>query len=217
MPLWDDLRGTTIPRYVTTGTAPNRIFKLEWYKQKWDYQNTGDVISFQVWLYEGSNRIEYIYNRGAAAVTNASATIGIYDANSNYLTLSNSGTSPTAQTGIFTATIATKPASGQVYQFTPPPIIVYPGNAYIAIGKVGVTQTGATGGVYTSSPTGLSLNSSTGEVNLAASAGGTYTIVYTVAGCSNATAVMTIFPLLPVPTATVTEASCAQVLMVPSP
>ncbi|WP_264565884.1 LamG-like jellyroll fold domain-containing protein [Flavobacterium sp. N3904] len=209
MPLWDDLRGTTIPRYVTTGVAPNRIFKLEWYKEKWDYQNTGDVLSFQVWLYEGSNRIEYIYNQGAAAVTNGSATIGIYDANSNYLTLNSSGTNPTAQSGTFTSTIATKPASGQVYQFTPPPIIVYPGNAYIAIGKVGVTQTGATGGVYTSSPTGLILNSSTGEVNLATSAGGTFTIVYTVAGCSTATATITIFPLLPVPTATVTEASCA--------
>jgi hypothetical protein len=208
MPLWDDMRCTTKPRYVTTGVAPNRIFKLEWYKQKWDYQATGDVISFQVWLYEGSNRIEYIYNQGAVAATTTSATIGIYDVNGNYLTLSNSGASPSAQSGTFTATIATKPASGQLYRFTPPPIISYPGNAYIAIGKVAVTQTGATGGVYTSSPTGLNLNSSTGEVNLATSAGGTYTIVYTVAGCATATAVMTIFPLLPIPTATVTEASC---------
>ncbi|CAN1574640.1 Concanavalin A-like lectin/glucanases superfamily [Flavobacteriaceae bacterium] len=209
MPLWDDLRCTVKPRYLTTGSAPNRIFKLEWYKQKWDYQNTGDVISFQVWLYEGSNRIEYVYNQGAAASTTASATIGIYDSNNNYLTLSNSGTGPTAQTGTFTANIATKPASGQVYQFTPPPIITYPGNAYIAIGKVGVTQTGATGGAYSASPPGLILNSSTGEVNLSTSAGGTYSIVYTVAGCSNATAVMTIFPLLPVPTASVAEASCS--------
>jgi hypothetical protein len=208
MPLWDDMRCTAKPRYVTTGVAPNRIFKLEWYKQKWDYQNTGDVISFQVWLYEGSNKIEYIYNQGAAAATTTSATIGIYDVNNNYSTLSNSGSSPSAQSGTFTTTITTKPATGQLYRFTPPPIISYPGNAYIAIGKVGVTQTGATGGVYTSSPTGLSLSSSTGEVNLATSAGGTYTIVYTVAGCATASAVMTIFPLLPVPVGTVTEASC---------
>jgi hypothetical protein len=209
MPLWDDFRCTAKPRYTTSGTAPNRIFKLEWYKQKWDYQASADVISFQVWLYEGSNKIEYYYNQSAAAATSASATIGIYDANNNYLTLSNSGASPAAQSGTFTTSIATKPASGQVYQFTPPPIISYPGNAYITIGKVGVTQTGATGGVYTSSPTGLSLNSSTGEVNLATSAAGTYTIVYTVAGCSTATAIMTLFGLLPVPTATVTEASCS--------
>jgi hypothetical protein len=209
MPLWDDLKCTTKPRYITQGTAPNRIFKLEWHNIKWNYQNNGNAISFQVWLHEGSNKIEYYYNQGTASLNSASATIGIYDVNGNYLTLSNSGSSPTAQSASFTTNIAAKPASGQVYQFTPPPVITYPGNAYIAIGKVAVTQSGATGGTYSATPPGLSLNSSTGEVNLAASAGGTFTIVYAVGGCANATAVMTIFPLLPVPTATVTEASCA--------
>jgi hypothetical protein len=208
MPLWDDLKCTSKPRYITNGTAPNRIFKLEWHQMRWNYQSSSNVISFQVWLYEGSNKIEYYYNQGNTSVNSASATIGIYDANGNYLTLSNSGASPTAQTAVFTTNIATKPASGQVYQFTSPPIISYPGNAYIAIGKVAVTQSGATGGTYSATPPGLSLDSSTGEVNLATSAGGTFNIVYTVGGCSNATAVMTIFPLLPVPTATVTEASC---------
>ncbi len=208
MPLWDDLRCTVKPRYITAGVAPNRIFKLEWFKQKWNYQASADVISFQIWLYEGSNTIEYYYNQNATAINLGSATIGIYDANDNYLTLSNSGTSPAAQSSTFTTNIATKPASGQMYRFTPPPIIAYPGNAYIAIGKVGVTQTGAAGGTYSATPTGLSLNSATGEVNLATSAGGTYTVVYTVAGCATSTAVMTIFPLLPVPTATVTPATC---------
>ncbi|PJJ09952.1 concanavalin A-like lectin/glucanase superfamily protein [Flavobacterium sp. 1] len=209
MPLWDDLKCTEKIRYITTDAAPNRIFKIEWYHQKWDHTANGDVISFQIWLYEGTNLIEYYYNQEAIAVKSPSATIGIYDANGNYLTLSDSGASPTAQSGTFTTTIASRPASGQVYQFKPPPTISYPGNAYIAIGKVAVTQTGASGGTYSATPPGLSLNASTGEVNLAASAGGTFTIAYTVAGCSNASAVMTIFPLLPVPTATVTEASCA--------
>jgi hypothetical protein len=209
MPLWDDLKCTTKPRYLTSGVGPNRIFKIEWYHPKWDYTANGEVVSFQIWLYEGTNIIEYYYNQEGTAVKSPSATIGIYDANGNYLTLSNSGASPTAQSAIFTTNIATKPASGQVYQFKPPPTISYPGNAYIAIGKVGVTKTGVAGGTYSATPPGLSLNTSTGEVNLAASAGGTFTIVYTVAGCSNASSVMTIFPLLPVPTATVTEASCA--------
>lgn len=209
MPLWDDMKCTVKPRYTTTGVAPNRIFKVEWYKQRWNYQAGGEQISFQIWLYETSNRIEYYYNQGANAINAASATIGIYDASGSYLTLNNSGSNPTAQSAIFTTTIAAKPASGQMYRFTPPPIISYPGNAYIAIGKVAVTQTGATGGIYTSTPVGLSLNAATGGVNLAASAGGTYSIVYSVAGCSNASALMTIFPLLPVPTATVTQASCA--------
>ncbi|WP_348823681.1 LamG-like jellyroll fold domain-containing protein [Flavobacterium aestuarii] len=209
MPLWDDMKCTVKPRYITTGTAPNRIFKMEWYKQRWNYQAGGEQISFQIWLYEGSNRIEYYYNQGANAINAATATIGIYDAAGSYLTLNNSGSSPTAQSAAFTATIAAKPASGQMYRFTPPPIITYPGNAFIAIGKVAVTQSGVTGGTYSSTPVGLSINSSTGEVNLAASAGGTYTIVYATPNCANASTIMTIFPLLPTPTATVNEASCA--------
>jgi hypothetical protein len=208
MPLWDDLKCTIKPRYITSGTAPNRIFKVEWYKQKWNYQASGDQISFQLWLYETSNKIEYYYSQGSTAVNAATATIGIYDTNGNYLTLNNAGSNPTAQSSTFTTTIATKPATGQMYRFTPPPTITYPGNAYIAIGKVAVTQTGATGGTYSATPVGLSINSSTGEVNLASSAGGTYTIVYTLASCTNATAVMTIFSLLPVPVGTVTQASC---------
>lgn len=209
MPLWDDLKCTEKIRYITADAAPNRIFKIEWYHQKWDHTANGDVISFQIWLYESSNIIEYYYNQETIAVKSPSATIGIYDANGNYLTLNNSSASPMAQSAVFTTDIAAKPASGQVYRFTPPPTISYPGNAYISIGKVAVTQSGTAGGTYSATPPGLSLNTSTGEVNLAASAGGTFTIVYTVAGCSNASAVMTIFPLLPVPAATVTEASCA--------
>ncbi|WP_115815063.1 LamG-like jellyroll fold domain-containing protein [Flavobacterium aquicola] len=209
MPLWDDMKCSVKPRYITVGTAPNRIFKMEWYKQRWNYQANGDQISFQIWLYESSNRIEYYYNQGSGSLNAASATIGIYDASGNYLTLNNSSSSPTVQSSVFTTAIAAKPASGQMYRFTPPPTITYPGNAYIAIGKVAVTQTGATGGTYSATPVGLSINSSTGEVNLAASAGGTYTIVYSLASCNNTSALMTIFPLLPVPTATVTQASCA--------
>jgi hypothetical protein len=209
MPLWDDLKCTVKPRYTTTGAAPNRIFKVEWYKQKWNYQANGSQISFQLWLYESSNKIEYYYNQEATAVNAATATIGIYDANGHYLTLNNSGSNPTAQPALFTTGITTKPATGQMYRFTPPPTITYPGNAYIAIGKVAVTQTGATGGTYSATPVGLSINSSTGEVNLASSAGGTYTIVYNLVSCANTSAVMTIFPLLPIPEGIVTQASCA--------
>lgn len=86
-PLWDDLQNRTIPRYVVSGSAPNRIFKLEWSQQEWDFNANNDVISFQVWLYETSNVIEYYYKQGGTAVNNGSASIGIYDANDTYLTL----------------------------------------------------------------------------------------------------------------------------------
>ena len=91
--MWDDLRNTIRPRYVTTGTTPNRIFKIEWNKQKWDYNSSGAVISFQIWLFETSNVIEYIYKREGSINGTGSATIGIYDAANTYLDL---------QEGVFT-------------------------------------------------------------------------------------------------------------------
>jgi hypothetical protein len=119
-PLWDDLQNRVIPRYRVDGTAPNRIFKLEWSQSEWSKAANNNVISFQVWLYETSNVIEYIYNQGGFAVNAGSASIGIFDHNGKHLALDNSGTSPTALNTILTTNINTKPANGQVYRFTPP-------------------------------------------------------------------------------------------------
>jgi hypothetical protein len=50
-----------------------------------------------------------------------------------------------------------------------------------------VTQTGTTGGIYSSSPSGLSINASTGAVTPSTSTVGTYTVSYTIAasgGCA---------------------------------
>lgn len=126
MPLWDDLKNSVTPRYLVSGVSPNRIFKLEWSQQKWNYTSNSDVISFQVWLYESTNVVEYIYKNGVSPIANGNgsnntggATIGIYDAAGTYLTLNNSGTSPVALSGTFTTNILTKPAEGQIYRFTP--------------------------------------------------------------------------------------------------
>ncbi|MCR5861100.1 gliding motility-associated C-terminal domain-containing protein [Flavobacterium sp. J372] len=57
-------------------------------------------------------------------------------------------------------------------------------------GVISVTQTGTTGGSYTSS-TGLSINGTTGDIDLGASTAGTYTVTYTIAatgGCDPVTA-----------------------------
>ena len=208
--LWDDIELTVVPKYVTSGTAPNRIFKIEYPRVRWDYNGASDAISFQIWLYEKSNTIEYIYRQGSGALRNPSATIGIYDANGKYLLLNNVSASPTTTSSSFYFTLNAKPATGQVYRFTPPPSISYPGNAFIATGKVGATQTGSSGGTYSATPSGLVfVSTTTGEVDLTASAGGTYTITYNVPGCGSATTEMTIFSLLPQPVATIGDATCA--------
>ncbi|TXJ26319.1 MAG: gliding motility-associated C-terminal domain-containing protein [Chitinophagaceae bacterium] len=65
--------------------------------------------------------------------------------------------------------------------------IVYNGSPFCAAGAVAVTQTGQTGGTYSSTPAGLSLNPTTGAINLASSTPGTYTVTYSFSNgtCNN--------------------------------
>ena len=64
--------------------------------------------------------------------------------------------------------------------------ISYPNNPYCTTGAAAVVRTGVSGGVF-SSTTGLSINSNTGTIDLAASSPGTYTVTYSFASgaCSN--------------------------------
>ena len=74
-----------------------------------------------------------------------------------------------------------------------PPVatIAYTGSPYCAVGSASVAQTGTAGGSYSAAP-GLSLDASTGAVNLAASTAGTYTVTYTFTNgtCSNTTTII---------------------------
>ncbi len=59
----------------------------------------------------------------------------------------------------------------------PTATINYAGSPYCAGGAATVTQTGQAGGTYTA-PAGVVINASTGDIDLATSAGGTYNITY---------------------------------------
>ena len=126
-PLWDDLAltDTSDIKYEIRGTAPNRIFIVEWARVRWNSMATGPVISFQVKLYEGTNVIEFHYQPvqgGANIGPGAGASIGITSANTgpgNFISLTNSSANPGYRTDISTNDINTLPADGQVYRFTP--------------------------------------------------------------------------------------------------
>ncbi len=128
MPLWDDHSGAGgSASYKTEGTAPNRVFTMEWKNWKWYYNAPAAVISFQVKLYETTNIIEYHYRQEAEPVyistsSYMGATIGICDAQPtiSYLSLNNTSASPTASSTLYTTGIITKPATGQIYRFAPP-------------------------------------------------------------------------------------------------
>ncbi len=124
-PFNDDLETPTFS-YRTEGTAPNRVFTAEWLNVEWRFNSNQANLSFQVKLYEGSNRIEFHYRREAGTPNGISAIIGIAGALTgagNFIVLSSSGPlngRAAPQTSAVTETrVDTIPATGQVYTFTP--------------------------------------------------------------------------------------------------
>ena len=125
MPLWDDNDGISgAAMYLVTGAAPNRVFTFQFKNWEW-YWNGSVNISYQVKLYETTNVIEYVYRQETNAGSpggSSGCTIGIADgaATPTYLTLNNSTATPTASSTTFTTSITSRPATGQIYRFTPP-------------------------------------------------------------------------------------------------
>jgi ribose 5-phosphate isomerase RpiB len=131
-PLWDDNSVPTTTediRYQTSGTAPNRVFTIEWSRVRWNKSAAASNIEFQVRLYETSNVIEYQYNQLPGTVgSGAAAAIGLTGTGTgsgNFLSLNNASAAPTASSTASTNTINTRPATGQIYRFTPlaPPVV----------------------------------------------------------------------------------------------
>jgi hypothetical protein len=75
-PHWDDLRTDGAGGGIftsTTGTAPNRVFNIEWRAVYFAAATT--ALGFEIRLFEGSSRFEFVY--GTVPNTGVSATIGI--------------------------------------------------------------------------------------------------------------------------------------------
>jgi len=77
MPFWDDLGyfiGTTNPMagasYLTTGTAPNRVFTFEWKAWGWDFSPIPGALTFQLKLYE-SGSFKFMYKRESGFVASS--------------------------------------------------------------------------------------------------------------------------------------------------
>jgi hypothetical protein len=140
----------------------------------------------------------YCQNAGTANVTQTGSTGGAYSSTTGLTINASTGavTLGTSTPGTYTVTYTIAAANGcAVYTTTttititapPTATISYAGSPYCQnAGVANVTQTGSTGGVY-SSTAGLIINTSTGAVTLGTSTPGTYTVTYTVAaagGCA---------------------------------
>jgi len=88
-PWWEDLNTdqsglTGTVRYETIGSSPDRILVIQWSNMRayWDATTTSTRVSFQVMLYETSNKIEFIYGpvqEGSFAGQDIGASIGMKD------------------------------------------------------------------------------------------------------------------------------------------
>ena len=118
-PLWDDLdlSGGGF-RTSVTGTAPNRVFTAEWHNARWQYNATAPSLSFQVKLFEGSNRVWYLYSPTTSALITPSASIGFNDGG-YFHSLADTGSAPISSTTIATDNLSSRPVLGQVYAFAP--------------------------------------------------------------------------------------------------
>ncbi|GAA4335373.1 PKD-like domain-containing protein [Flaviaesturariibacter amylovorans] len=148
-------------------------------------------------LFSGSfaNTLYRWTNNNVATGVGASGVNGI----PAFEAVNNSGA---AQTSVVTVTPEAAGCTGSpmTFTYTVRPAagsIVYAGSPYCPTGKVIPSLNGSAGGTY-SAPAGLQLNPATGEVNLAYSASGTYTITYSIAGAgvcaTTATATITVLP-----------------------
>ncbi|MFD2719529.1 T9SS type A sorting domain-containing protein [Hymenobacter monticola] len=127
-PYWDDLTGTNgTASYLTSGTAPNRVFTFEW--RNWARLSNSGSFSMQVQLVEGTNAVRFVYRQEVPVASGITASIGLAGAGSganSFLSLSNTSPSPAVSSTTETDNISTIPATGQIYTFTPPIITACP-------------------------------------------------------------------------------------------
>lgn len=142
-PLWDDNQtgASGNINYKLTGSLPNRILTVEWKSLRWNKNSfSAGTIDVQIKLYEKSNVIEYVYNRGSyqsfGNSTGIGASIGMNGKTSgDFLSINDLSSSSTKSTTAETTTIGASPTNltlktqneanvqipnGLTYRFSPP-------------------------------------------------------------------------------------------------
>lgn len=193
--LWDDNQTGALGNvnYKLTGTSPNQVLTIEWYKLRWNKSGySAGTIDCQIKLYETTNVIEYIYNRGSYQSFGNSAGIGASiglggSTSGDFVSLSDLVVSPTKSTSTETTTIGASPTNyltktagqantsipnGTKYRFTPPPTIITSGtlSSFTSCsGSVSSEQSysvsgfGLTANISITAPTGFELSTTSGS------------------------------------------------------
>jgi len=143
------------------------------------YTTEASMTSY-IWGFQGVLNTDYRITSGG---TGASNTVTL-----KWLTEGNKTVSVNYTNGNNCTAASVTSSNATMVNPIPSAIISYTGSPFcFNTGKVTVVQTGTSGGTYSSVPSGLTINATTGEINTITSNTGTYTVTYTVvaaAGCN---------------------------------
>jgi len=126
-PLWDDLIINTEGgiRYETTGTPGNKILKIEFYDLSF-WLGGSFHFKYQVWLYEGTNEIEFRYGDDGSTnswynYSDEGVSIGISDERNNSFMSITPGAEPSYSFSDDNDAISSGDhvTDGLIYKFTP--------------------------------------------------------------------------------------------------
>jgi|GEM_PF-1292319 len=135
-PYWDDITvGTNGEvRYKTVGTAPNRKFVVEWKNMTIPRVTSAPgAATFQLWLFEGTNTIQFVYGSGIVTSTDG-YSIGLNKGIGNFASITQSTNSVSYSTAKDNNTDAI--ASGSSYIFTPAASIAGPSS--LSFSNIGI-------------------------------------------------------------------------------
>ncbi len=146
--LWDDTSlGAGSAEYLTSGTAPNRIFTVQYTNLRWNYSGDNQF-NLQIRLYE-SGKLDFVYGSATGVPNWPSASIGINmsPGGTGWFYSVTPGTPTTASTTVENNSISVFPSAGEIYEFLPS---VPAANDLAAIGLTGnLTPSVDTPTIYT--------------------------------------------------------------------
>ncbi len=135
-------------QYLTAGTAPNRICTIQWTRaRRYGITATSgqnNLFNFQIKLTETSNTVSFVYGIFLTNATSSRYEVGLRGSAStdfnNRKTTTNwaATTAGTVKTDTCSLTTTVKPASGQTFTWTPPPVCTGAPTAGTASAPTGV-------------------------------------------------------------------------------
>ncbi|MEZ4786962.1 MAG: GEVED domain-containing protein [Flavobacterium haoranii] len=198
--------------YTTTGTAPNRVFTVQWREAR-RYAEAGNL-DFQIKLFETSNRIDIVYANFGLNNNNVNVQVGLRGANNtdfNNRSLTTGNTAwddNTTAGGANNATCRSRnnnqPSNGRTFTWTPPspPTITSftPSSACASSSQTvvitGTNFTGATAVTIGGTAAASYVVDSATQITATIGAGATGTIqVTTPGGTATSAATFTVNPL----------------------